>query len=221
MHEYCAHYGCTAPLAWPHHRYRRHRCGRRHRQPLAHPREPPRPRAPTAVPPPRLAAARGAVHRHCPGRGPRHQLGGDGYHLRKLESVGLVSDTGDGQGKQRLWQATSEQHSWNPSDFEGDEDSETALNWLTRDYARHFAEQYDRWLDVSTTWPTDWQDACGSSDASVLVTAEALEGLRSEMWDLIERYRRVGQGNPRARRVAVYAFAYPLDLDRPPSGGQR
>ena len=147
--------------------------------------------------------------------------GATSYHLRKLESVGLVTDTGDGRGKQRLWRAASEQHSWNPSDFEGDEDAETALNWLTRDYARHFSEQYDRWLDVSTTWPADWQDACGSSDASVLVTAESLEGLRAEMWDLIERYRRVGQGNPQARRIAVYAFAYPLDLDRPPTGDGR
>jgi len=104
-----------------------------------------------------------------------------------------------------------------PDEHAGDEDSETALNWLTRDYARHFSEQYDKWLDVSTTWPTAWQDACGSSDAAVLVTAESLEAMREEMWDLIERYRRVGQGNPQARRIAVYAFAYPLDLDRPPT----
>jgi DNA-binding transcriptional ArsR family regulator len=143
--------------------------------------------------------------------------GATSYHLRKLESVGLVRDTEEGQGKRRLWGAASESHSWHPSDFEGDEDSETALNWLTRDYARHFSEQYDKWLDVSTTWPAEWQDACGSSDASVLVTAEALEELRAEMWELIERYRRVGQGNPQARRIAVYAFAYPLDLDRPPA----
>ncbi len=147
--------------------------------------------------------------------------GATSYHLRKLESVGLVQDTEEGEGKRRLWRASSEYHSWHPSDFEGDEDSETALNWLTRDYARHFSEQYDRWLDVSTTWPTAWQDACGSSDASVLVTAESLEAMREEMWELIERYRRVGQGNPQARRIAVYAFAYPLDLDRPPADPSR
>ena len=147
--------------------------------------------------------------------------GATSYHLRKLESVGLVQDTEEGEGKRRLWRASSEYHSWHPSDFEGDEDSETALNWLTRDYARHFSEQYDRWLDVSTTWPTAWQDACGSSDASVLVTTESLEAMREEMWELIERYRRVGQGNPQARRIAVYAFAYPLDLDRPPADPAR
>jgi DNA-binding transcriptional ArsR family regulator len=145
--------------------------------------------------------------------------GATSYHLRKLESVGLVRDTGEGEGKRRLWRAASEYTSWQPSDFEGDEDSETALNWLTRDYARHFSEQYDKWLDVSTTWPTPWQDVCGSNDAAVLVTVEALGQMQQEMWELIQRYRRVGQGNPQARRIAVYAFAFPLDLDRPPAGG--
>jgi DNA-binding transcriptional ArsR family regulator len=145
--------------------------------------------------------------------------GATSYHLRKLEAVRLVHDTLEGEGKRRLWRASSEYHSWHPSDFDGDEDSETALNWLTRDYARHFSEQYDKWLDVSTTWPPAWQDACGSSDASVLVTAESLEAMRAELWDVIERYRRVGQGNPQARRIAVYTFASPLDLNRPPTSG--
>src|SRR5580765_8504157 len=64
--------------------------------------------------------------------------GATSYHLRKLEAVGLVSDTGDGEGKRRLWQAATDFHTWDASDFDGDEDSETALNWLVRDYSRHF-----------------------------------------------------------------------------------
>ncbi|MDN5766428.1 MAG: helix-turn-helix domain-containing protein [Humibacillus sp.] len=142
--------------------------------------------------------------------------GATSYHLRKLESVGLVRDTGDGRGKRRLWEPTPDSSSWQPSDVEGDVDSETALGWLTRDYAHHFSEQYDRWLDDAASWPVPWQDACGSSDASVLVTAQALEQLRAEMAQLVARYRRVGQGNPSARRIAVYTFAYPIDLGRPP-----
>ena len=143
--------------------------------------------------------------------------GATSYHLRKLESVGLVTDTGEGDGKRRVWRASAEYTSWHPSDFEGDDDSEAALNWLTRDYARHFMEQYERWLSVSLAWPPAWQDACGSSDASVLVTAEQLEAMREEIWEVFQKYRRVGQGNPRARRIAAYAYAYPLDLDRPPA----
>ncbi|OFE16820.1 transcriptional regulator [Humibacillus sp. DSM 29435] len=142
--------------------------------------------------------------------------GATSYHLRKLESVGLVRDTGDGQGKRRLWEPAPDSTSWQPSDVAGDVDSETALGWLTRDYAHHFGEQYDHWLDEAASWPVPWQDACGSSDAAVLVTAQALEQLRSEMAQLVSRYRRVGQGNPSARRIAVYTFAYPIDLGRPP-----
>ena len=78
--------------------------------------------------------------------------GATSYHLRKLESVGLVTDTGEGEGKRRLWRAATDFHLL-PSDFEGDEDSETALNWLSRDYVRHFSEQAERWVDVSPTWP--------------------------------------------------------------------
>ncbi|RYE79717.1 MAG: ArsR family transcriptional regulator, partial [Myxococcales bacterium] len=37
--------------------------------------------------------------------------GATSYHLRKLESVGLVEDTGDGEGKRRLWRASTRFHS--------------------------------------------------------------------------------------------------------------
>ena len=142
--------------------------------------------------------------------------GATSYHLRKLESVGLVADTGDGEGKRRLWRAATDFHSYYPSDFEGDEDSETALNWLARDYVRHFSEQAERWVDASPGWPGPWQDACGSSDEMVLVTAEQLSAMRAEIGEVVQRYRRVGQGNPEAKRIAVYLFAYALDLDKAP-----
>ncbi len=147
--------------------------------------------------------------------------GATSYHLRKLESVGLVEDTGEGEGKRRLWRASSDFHSWEPSDFAGDEDSETALNWLSHDYARHFSEQYDKWLGVSMSWPAAWQDACGSGDDMVLVTTEQLTAMRDEIAEVVSRYRRVGQGNPQARRIAAYTFLYPLDLDRPPAQENR
>src|SRR5215217_6608077 len=45
--------------------------------------------------------------------------GATSYHLRRLESVGLVTDTGDGEGKRRLWRATTESHQWEDGDFVG------------------------------------------------------------------------------------------------------
>src|SRR6478609_1507273 len=125
--------------------------------------------------------------------------GATSYHLRKLEAVGLVTDTGAGEGKRRLWRAATDFHSYYPSDFAGDEDSETALNWLSRDYVRHFAAQAERWVDASPSWPPAWQDACGSSDDMVLLTAEQLSAMRDEIGEVVTRYRRVGQGNPEAK----------------------
>jgi DNA-binding transcriptional ArsR family regulator len=142
--------------------------------------------------------------------------GATSYHLRKLESVGLVTDTGEGEGKRRLWRASTDSHQFEPSDFAGDEDAETALNWLVRDYTRHFAEQFERWLDVEATWPAAWRDAAGMSDTFIIATPEQVEELKREIDELLARYRRVGQGNPQARRLAVYSVLYPLDLDKAP-----
>jgi DNA-binding transcriptional ArsR family regulator len=142
--------------------------------------------------------------------------GATSYHLRKLESVGLVADTGEGEGKRRLWEAATSFHTWETSDFAGDEDSETALNWLVRDYVRHLGEQFERWLDVEASWPAEWRDAAGMSDSFIVATAEQVEELKTDIDELLARYRRVGQGNPNARRLAVYSILYPLDLDRAP-----
>ncbi|WP_404349946.1 helix-turn-helix domain-containing protein [Phycicoccus jejuensis] len=147
--------------------------------------------------------------------------GATSYHLRRLEAVGLVADTGDGEGKRRLWRAATESHQWEPSDFAGDDDAESALGWLQRDYSRHLGERYERWLDVESTWPVDWRDAMGMDDSWVVATPDQARALRQELDDVVARYRRVGQGNPSARRVAVYAVMYPVDLDRAPRGGEQ
>ena len=144
--------------------------------------------------------------------------GATSYHLRKLESVGLVADTGEGEGKRRLWKAATESHQYEPSDFAGDEDAETALNWLVRDYSRHFAEQFERWLDVESAWPIAWRDAAGMNDSYVIATPAQVEQMKAEIDDIVNRYRRVGQGNPAARRLAVYSVVYPLHLHRAPRG---
>ena len=91
-----------------------------------------------------------------------------------------------------------------------------AVALLVRDYSRHLGEQFERWLDVEAAWPVEWRDAAGMSDSFIVATASQVEELKAEMDDLLARYRRVGQGNPNARRLAVYTIVYPLDLDRTP-----
>jgi DNA-binding transcriptional ArsR family regulator len=147
--------------------------------------------------------------------------GATSYHLRRLETVGLVADTGDGKGKERVWRAATEQHSWTPSELAGDEDAVTALNWLSRDYLHHFATKAEQWLDVEHAWPVEWVDQLGLNDNVALVTLEQMTAMRRELEEVLQRYRRVGQGNPQAKRIAVYTYAYPVDLDGSPRGDRR
>lgn len=143
--------------------------------------------------------------------------GATSYHLRKLESVGLVTDTGDGEGKRRPWRATTDYHGWRRSDFTDDEDATTALGWLERGYIRQLGQRMDAWQDALEAWPAAWVDACGLGDAMVTATPDQLTELRAELDALLTRYRQIGDGDPDARRVLVFSYLSPTDLTPPTS----
>jgi DNA-binding transcriptional ArsR family regulator len=138
--------------------------------------------------------------------------GATSYHLRQLESVGLVEDTGTGTGRRRVWRAAPEAPGplSQPDDIPADEDEASAADWLALDYLAHLHERAEAWLQERRDWPEPWQ-VCGLEDHLVQVTGEQLTALRAELVEVLERYRRLGQGNPRAKRVVVYTCALPVD----------
>jgi DNA-binding transcriptional ArsR family regulator len=139
--------------------------------------------------------------------------GATSYHLRKLAEVALVVDCGDGIGRRRLWSASTESRPRH-EDPSNDGDADAALAWLARDYLNHFTDRAEQWLDTQDRWPVDWREQVGLSDHLVQVTAGQLSALRTDLAEVLERYRRVGAGNPDAKRVSVYLC--PLPVDRPP-----
>lgn len=141
--------------------------------------------------------------------------GATSYHLRKLESVGLVADTGEGQGKRRLWRAATSYHSWTRSAFLDDEDTSAALGWLERDYVRQFAEQTELWLAAAPGWPTVWVDELGIDDGFVHVTPAQLHEMRDRLAAVVADYRTAGVDDGSARRISVLHYARPVDLDPP------
>lgn len=143
--------------------------------------------------------------------------GATSYHLRALEAVGLVTDTGEGAGRRRLWAASTESHSWTNSEFAGDEDARTALGWLRRDYVRQFAMRAERWLDAEPDWPAEWVDLLGHSDSLLVVTPAQLAEFRSELDAILEKYRAAGAGDPRARRLPFVEQTIPIDPAPPKS----
>ena len=142
--------------------------------------------------------------------------GATSYHLRKLESVGLVEDTGEGAGKRRLWAPTTRSHTYVPSDFTGDPDARAALGWLSHHYVQQMAERMSAWYDAEESWPTAWRDACGMGDDGVLATAEQVSRMMAEIQAVTERYRDAGAGDPTARKVLVATAVAPVDPQEPP-----
>lgn len=142
--------------------------------------------------------------------------GATSYHLRRLEEVGLVEDTRTGTGRRRVWRAAPERGGSFPGGDAAplDADDEQALDWLALDYLGHFGDRAQGWLRERGTWDAIWQEVCGLEDHTVQVTAEQATAMRAELLEVLERYRRVGQGNPQARRLVVYTCALPVQRRR-------
>ena len=146
--------------------------------------------------------------------------GATSYHLRKLAQVALVVDTGEGTGRRRLWRASTESRPWDEGPGEdpdtGDPQSaQAAIAWLARDYLHLFNDRAQQWLDTQDQWPAQWREQAGMSDHLVQVSAGQLSAMRGDLAEVLARYRRVGAGNPDAKRVSVYLC--PLPVDRPPT----
>lgn len=147
--------------------------------------------------------------------------GATSYHLRRLAEVGLVIEGEPGRGRRRPWHAaagatTASALARDPVGRSGEDEPEdaddaAAADWLARDYLTHFAQRAGTWLDTAPQWPPAWQSVCGLEDHAVLVSAEQLTALHEELVEVLARYRRVGQGNPAAKRVSVYTCAVPID----------
>ncbi|MBC7561086.1 MAG: helix-turn-helix transcriptional regulator [Dermatophilaceae bacterium] len=142
--------------------------------------------------------------------------GATSSHLRKLAQVALVVDSGQGGGRRRLWSASTESRPRDdgPGDEDDEDDARAALAWLARDYLSLFNDRAGQWLDTQDRWPPQWREQVGLSDHLVQVTSGQLSALRADLEAVLERYRRVGAGNPDAKRVSVYLCPLPVDSPR-------
>jgi DNA-binding transcriptional ArsR family regulator len=142
--------------------------------------------------------------------------GATSYHLRKLAQVALVVDSEQGTGRRRLWRASNQSRPRDegPMGDTDDPDAQAALAWLARDYLNLFNDRAGQWLDTQDQWPVAWREQVGLSDHLVQVTAGQLATLRSELLEVLERYRRLGSGNPDAKRVSIYLCPLPVDSPR-------
>jgi DNA-binding transcriptional ArsR family regulator len=136
--------------------------------------------------------------------------GATSYHLRKLESVGIVEETGEGHGRERWWRAATLMHEFTQRDVAYDEDGQAAADWLRRYYLRAFVDRYQAWLDARGSWSLEWQEAGDASDYQLTLSPARLLELEAEINALLERFREPDPTDPAARSVEVHIHAFPL-----------
>lgn len=134
--------------------------------------------------------------------------GATSYHLRKLAVVGLVEETGEGQGRERWWRAVHDQHSYSTTGHE-DPDARAAASWLEGNALRLLQARAEAWLRSADELPAPWREVGGFSDYFLDLSPDQLRALTDELYSVIERYREAGPQGEDARRVFVFVEAFP------------
>jgi DNA-binding transcriptional ArsR family regulator len=141
--------------------------------------------------------------------------GATSYHLRKLATVGLVEETGEGHGRERWWRASTEMHGFTQRDVAYDADARAAADWLRGYYLRSFVDRFQVWLDAHETWPLEWQEVADASDYQLRLSPKRLGELEAEATALFERYRDPDPDDAEARPVEVHLHAFPAARPQP------
>jgi DNA-binding transcriptional ArsR family regulator len=145
----------------------------------------------------------------------RTNSGATSYHLRQLADVGLVEEDPDaGRGRERVWRAAHDVTQWERDDFAGDEDAQTAADWLTSSYARNIAERIEDWTRGVAGEPPEWRAAALFSDYILRLDAGQLAGLVRELDEVVERWRRETDADPAPDARTVLLYLYPVPLAR-------
>lgn len=135
------------------------------------------------------------------------------YHLRALAKVGLIIEApGRGDGRERVWQATSRgysvsgEHEATPEQIEAERlVTETMLARQNDRVRQYMARSYDE--------PREWFDVVTITDTTLQVTSAELAELLRQIDRLVEPLRSVNrdQGPAGSRRVSLQLRAVPVD----------
>ncbi len=144
--------------------------------------------------------------------------GSTSFHLRQLAKYGLVEEAGGGHGRQKPWRATAQFTSW-PSAAAAP-DAAAAIQAVNSTVAQFYADLHARWVRTYADESPEWQEAAGTSDTILYLTAEELAGLRRGIEVLLAGLQqRTTQPELRpsgARAIDVITLALPYD---PPAKG--
>ena len=133
------------------------------------------------------------------------------YHLRQLAEVGLIEDDPDhSTARDRYWRACHDGTSWSSASFRGDPDDWAADTVVLGQAVRIHGRWLDEMLDRRDEWDQAWLDASTVSDWELHLTADRLQAMKAEVYEVIQRHLTDAEHDrPGAERVTVLFSAFP------------
>jgi DNA-binding transcriptional ArsR family regulator len=135
------------------------------------------------------------------------------YHLRELAKAGIIQDApGRGDGRERVYRGPSAHHVEVDIDRDDDPLTAAAKNRLLDAFLTRSQARLEHWRAGAADEPENWHSAAVLHEAMLLLTAEELTALTSDIFQLVDKYRRsVRRDDPPegARVVSLLIRALP------------
>lgn len=142
--------------------------------------------------------------------------GAASYHLRKLAAGGLIDEDEDrGTGRDRWWRALHRTSFHDPAKSPDKSPNKEAGRAYAQAVVLAYADTLRTLAAQVPLFPEDWYGASIFSDYTLKLTPDALNGLKSELVAVIDRYRDAPTGET---QVSVQLQGYPL-LETPDAAG--
>ncbi|QUQ65006.1 winged helix-turn-helix domain-containing protein [Kutzneria sp. CA-103260] len=111
------------------------------------------------------------------------------WHLRQLADHGFIEqDTERGNKRERWWKAAYESTGLRMEDFRGDEESAGALSAYLYEIASGDYRRMTTFL--AEDWGQEWRESFVMSDQNLPLTPDELKAMRTELHEVVDRYRR-------------------------------
>jgi DNA-binding transcriptional ArsR family regulator len=139
------------------------------------------------------------------------------FHLRQLARYGFVEEALGGAGRARPWRRVPEAFSL--STVQEDPETAVAAGALARLYRNRQFERLQQYLETTSSYPQEWQEAATSTASRIWMTASELQVFAEELTTLLIEKLRERRDDPALRPpgavpVEILMHAFPT---RPPT----
>lgn len=131
------------------------------------------------------------------------------YHLRQLADHGFIEPAPElaKDRRETWWRSSHDMTSWSMTDFLDTPERLDALGVLQREVLHRHVARIEEFLAHAPSWDKDWLDASDMSDVRIKLTPDELEAMKTELWDVINRWRtREPTAGAVAADLILYAF---------------